>query len=245
MEHHDLSRILGRPADGCGRAGVAGSRPPHWPGRARRRLIFWRVAAAAFVWALALPAIRPLQAAGPPGDPRSVVKAALDGALAILKDRNTALTARRRELHELALKHLDFADMARAALGHHWRELSQEQRKQFVPMFTAFMEDSYLDKIQDYSELQVRYLRQAYHDPGDAEVDTRVTQAGKEEPISLNFYLRREEGGWKVYDVEIDSIRIVANYRNQFNRVINDQGFDALMAQLRRKQAELASLLGK
>ncbi len=201
--------------------------------------------AAAVVLTFVLPAkARP--ATGSSNAPRAVVKAALDEALALLRDHATSLTTRRQKLHELALEHLDFGDMARSSLGYHWGELSPAQRDKFVPLFTAFMEDSYLDKIQDYSDLQVQYVRQTFNGPSDAEVDTQVVQKGDVEPISVNFFLHHEGDQWKVYDVGIESIRLVANYRNQFDRVISDEGgFDALMAKLRQKQRQLDALLGK
>jgi phospholipid transport system substrate-binding protein len=226
-------------------AQLRGSFEPTQPRRRQPRLLFRLLVTAAVVWMFVLPTkARP--ATGSSNAPKAVVKAALDEALAVLRDHKTPLISRRQKLHELALEHLDFGDMARSALGDHWNELSPAQRNKFVPLFTAFMEDSYLDKIQDYSDLQVQYVRQSFNGPNDAEVDTQVKQKGNAEPIRVNFFLRREGDQWKVYDVAIESIRLVANYRNQFDRVISDEGgFDALMARLTQKQRQLDALLGK
>jgi phospholipid transport system substrate-binding protein len=75
------------------------------------------------------------------------------------------------------------------------------------------------------------------------EIDSKIVQAGKS-PIPVNYLLEQKDGGWMIYDVTVDAISIIANYRNQFNRVINDQGFPKLMSDLRAKQQQLASLLG-
>jgi phospholipid transport system substrate-binding protein len=72
-----------------------------------------------------------------------------------------------------------------------------------------------------------------------------VLQPERGQPISLSYRLKQETGDWKVYDVTVDNISITANYRNQFNRVINSQGFDALMNEMRTKQQELIASLGK
>jgi phospholipid transport system substrate-binding protein len=188
-------------------------------------------------------ALAPVRSASTP-DPMQQTKEAIDQVLAVLRDRQTPIQQRRRELHRLAIEHLDFTDMARSSLGYHWRDLDDDQRKQFTQMFTAFMEESYLDKIQDYSNFDVKVFRKISLGPDSAEVFADVIQEGRE-PIHLLFSLRRENGQWMIYDVAIDNVSMVANYRNQFNRVINNQGFETLIADLQRKQAQLASLLGQ
>lgn len=150
---------------------------------------------------------------------------------------------RRRALHDLAGSHFDFADMARSALGYHWHNLSEDQRVEFTGLFAAFLEDAYLDRIQDYSDLQVKVTGEQADGAGYARVGTRMVRP-EQEPIAVTFSLKLEDRDWKVYDLAFDSISVVANYRNQLSRVINNQGFPALMSKLRQKQAELAALLG-
>ena len=72
---------------------------------------------------------------------------------------------------------------------------------------------------------------------------SQIIQPGKQ-PIKVDYLLRELDGDWKIYDVTVDAISIVANYRNQFNRVINDQGFDKLMANMRAKQQQLQASMG-
>lgn len=175
--------------------------------------------------------------------PMPEVKAVVTQAVAVLKDTQLSLVQRRQRLRELAEAHFDFAAMARSALGYHWQKLSEDQRQQFVGLFSSFIEDAYLDKIQGYIDLKFDFVRQRMNGPQYAEVDTKIIQS-QDSPIALTFQLQREGDGWKVYDVQIDNISMVDNYRTQFNRVINERGFDVLMSDLRRKQRELASLLG-
>jgi len=175
--------------------------------------------------------------------PMPEVKAVLTQAIAVLQDTQLPLAQRRQRLRELAEAHFDFATMARSSLGYHWKNLSPPQQEQFVALFSSFIEDAYLDKIQGYVNLKFEVARQRMNGPGYAEVDTKVIQT-QGSPINLNFQLEKKNGDWKVYDVQIDNISMVDNYRTQFNHVINERGFNVLVSDLQRKQRELASLLG-
>jgi phospholipid transport system substrate-binding protein len=175
--------------------------------------------------------------------PMDEVKQVMSVALPVLRDRQTPLPQRRRRLIGLLEGHFDFPDMARIALGYHWRQLNPNQRSEFSQLFTAFIENAYLSKIQDYSGQDVIVTSENSEGAGFARVRTQVVQKGKE-PINVDYLLRQIGSDWKIYDVTVDNISIIANYRNQFNRVINDQGFAKLMSDMRSKQQELQSSLG-
>jgi phospholipid transport system substrate-binding protein len=176
--------------------------------------------------------------------PMSVAQDVVNQALKILASSSTPLPQRRRELRALVEQHFNFATMSRSALGYNWRSLSHDQRAQFTKLFTAFIEVAYLDKIQDYQGQQVQIVGEHSLGDGYAEVDTNIVQPGKS-PISVNYLLERQDGAWKIYDVTVEAISIIANYRNQFNRVISQKGFNQLIADLQAKQQQLASLLGE
>ncbi|MGZ6194883.1 MAG: MlaC/ttg2D family ABC transporter substrate-binding protein [Candidatus Binataceae bacterium] len=171
------------------------------------------------------------------------VNQVINTSLPVLRDKHTPVAQRRRQLRDLLERHFDFADMARIALGYHWRELNATQRSQFTQLFTAFIENAYLSKIQDYSGQDVAVLGQNAEGEGFQRVRSQIIQAGKQ-PIKVDYLLRDIDGDWKIYDVTVDAISIVANYRNQFNRVINDQGFDKLMSDMRAKQQQLQASMG-
>ena len=177
-------------------------------------------------------------------DPTEVIKALVNPALQILADNTTPLKDRRQKLRELVNSNFDFIAMSRSALGRYWRELSDQQRNDFAQVFTAFLEDSYLRRIQDYSGQQVNFRGQSPIDAANYEVKTNIDQPGGKTPIQVNYTLRQDNGKWLIDDVTVDDISIAANYRNQFNHVINKQGFDALLADLKRKQQGLEDQLG-
>ena len=174
--------------------------------------------------------------------PMAVTQNMINRALQIMANKSMPVRDRRLQLREAIESEFDFSEMSRSALGYHWRSLSPDDRSHFTQLFTAFIEDAYLSKIQDYSGQQVRFDGQTPLGQGYTQINTDIIQPGKSS-IAVNYLLVQKDGNWKIYDVTVDAISIIANYRNQFNRVINEKGFPQLMADLRAKQQELASLL--
>jgi phospholipid transport system substrate-binding protein len=184
----------------------------------------------------------------PPARAQTSAKAAtqefINQALQILRNKQKSVQEKRRELKPLIESHFDATEMARSSLGYHWRSLTPSQRADFTRVFTDFIEAAYLDKVQDYAGQQVQFGQSRTLGEGYVGVDTTIVDTGKS-PIPVTYLLEQTDGGWKVYDVRVDNISIIANYRNQFNRVINEQGFPKLMADLRAKQRQLGAELGE
>jgi phospholipid transport system substrate-binding protein len=175
-------------------------------------------------------------------DPMSVVKTTVNQALGVLGDKSTPLAQRQDKLRQIVAATFDFTEMAKSALGYHWKEITPAQQQEFTNAFIAFIEDSYLSKINDYSGQQVNFLRASNEGAQYAQVNTDIVQP-KGEAIHVNYRLLQENGTWKIYDVTVDAISIIANYRNQFNRVMNNKGYDTLISDLKSKQAALAASL--
>lgn len=179
------------------------------------------------------------------GDPNSMVKSTVGQVLDVLQDKSLPQAARQRKVLDIVTDRFDFAGMARSSLGYNWKSLSPAQQNQFVPLFTAFMEDAYLNKVNAYAGQQVQYLGQTAAEGDTAEVRTLVLPTNSsDQPIRINYLVKQEGGDWKVYDVTIDDISITANYRNQFSRMITEHGFDGLMSAMREKQQQLRQSIG-
>jgi phospholipid transport system substrate-binding protein len=179
-------------------------------------------------------------------DAKTVVVNTVAQVLGILKEHQTPESERRSKLIAVVAPHFDFENMAKSSLGYHWRELNAAQQGQFTQLFTAFMEDAYLSKLEGFSNQHIEFLGEHSIEPDDVEVNSRVVTPGQtDNPVKVDYLLQRRESEWKVYDVMVDGISITANYRNQFNRVVNNQGFDALMNEMRSKQQELVATLAK
>ena len=174
--------------------------------------------------------------------PDAVVKQTVNQALEVLRDKDTPLAQRQDKLRQIVSSTFDFSEMAKSALGYHWKQISPDQQQEFTNVFIAFIEDSYLSKINDYRGQQVSFLKSTSDGSGDAQVNTDIVGSGKE-PIHVNYKLLQKDGTWKIYDVTVDAISIIANYRNQFNRVMNNKGYDTLISDLKSKQAALDASL--
>jgi phospholipid transport system substrate-binding protein len=173
------------------------------------------------------------------GDPMAAVKDTVNQVLAIVSSPSykSAQSQERDKLRAVVAPRFDFSDMARSAMGYHWRKLSQAQREQFVNVFTRLLEASYMGKIESYNGQKIEYVKQT-QDGDYAEVFTNIVQSGAE-PISVNYRLKREDGSWKVYDVLIDHISLVGNYRNQFTRIMNEKGYDQLVNLIKKKEQSI------
>jgi phospholipid transport system substrate-binding protein len=178
-------------------------------------------------------------------EPMGVVKGTVSQALDVLRNRQTPLPQRQDQLRQIVAASFDFKEMARSALGYHWRQLSPAQQDEFTQTFIAFIEDSYLGKLNEFTNQQVEFVTTKSLGQGYAQVNTNIVKPGSsEDPTKLNFLLEQEGSSWKIYDVTVDAISIIANYRNQFNRVMNNKGYDTLINDLKSKQAALAASLG-
>jgi phospholipid transport system substrate-binding protein len=181
-----------------------------------------------------------LGSAGPAsaGAPTEQLRTAVDRVLQIVEDSALKQAGRTEErrvaIRTVASEIFDFGEITRRALGPHWASGTPAQREQLVQLFTALLERSYVGKIEAYSGERMAWLG----DTGDeslATVRTRiVTKAGTEIPVEYRMYRRGER--WLAYDVTIEGISLVANYRAQFNKIIQASSHAGLVAQLRAKQ---------
>jgi len=174
--------------------------------------------------------------------PDAVVKQTVDQSLEVLRDKETPLAQRQDKLRQIVAGTFDFTEMAKSALGYHWKQITADQQQEFTNVFISFIEDSYLSKINDYRGQQVNYLKSTSSGSGEAQVNTDIV-GGSKDAIHVNYRLMQKGGAWKIYDVTVDAISIIANYRNQFDRVMNNHGYATLISDLKNKQAALAASL--
>ena len=174
------------------------------------------------------------------GVPTDQLRGSIDLVLKIVTDpelKKEARTAeRRRRIRAVVNQIFDFTEISQRSLGRHWQTRTPAEREQFVALFGDLLENAYITKIESYSGEKIQY-------PGDvidgdlAVVKTRiVTKQGTEIPIDYRMFLNG--GRWAVYDVSIEGISLIGNYRTQFNAVIQRSGFPDLVAKLKTKQDE-------
>ena len=171
------------------------------------------------------------------GAPTDQIRQTVDRLLAILNDPQLKgeqkKNERRQKLKEVLYQRFDFTEMARRSLGSEWRRRTPEEQKEFVKLFTELLERSYLDKIESYSGEKVLYLKER-EDGNYAEVETKIVDK-KGQEYSVDYRLHKVNGDWKVYDVIIEDVSLVGNYRSQFSRVLAKSSFDELLKTMKEK----------
>ena len=175
--------------------------------------------------------------AGPPTDQ---VRGSIDRVLQILSDpelkKDTRTTERRTAIRTVAGEIFDFSEISQRSLARHWATRTPAERQEFVRLFGDLLEQSYITKIEAYSGEKIQYAGEV-PDGDQAVVKTRiVTKQGTEIPVDYRMFVR--DSRWRAYDVNIEGVSLVANYRTQFNTVIQRAGYPDLVAKLKAKQDE-------
>ena len=172
--------------------------------------------------------------------PMAQVRATVDKVLIIVRNPNLKSEAQqedlRTQLAEVIYPRFDFAEMAKRSLGPHWGRRTAEEQREFVKAFTGLLAKLYVDRIESYGGDKVLYGREV-EDTNYAEVDTKIFSK-KGEVFSINYKLHSVNNEWKVYDLVIEDISLVNNYRSQFNRVIARSSFTDLVQIMKEKQSQ-------
>lgn len=176
--------------------------------------------------------------AGPPTDQ---LKEAVDRVVKTLEDPGLTgpdkVAERRAAVRTIANEFFDFGEIARRALARHWQARTEKERQEFVALFGDLLERSYIAKIDLYGGERILYTSERV-DGDAATIGSRiVTKNGTEVPVDYRMVKRGDR--WLVYDVNVEGVSLVANYRTQFNKIIQTEGYPELVKRLRVKQGEV------
>jgi phospholipid transport system substrate-binding protein len=183
--------------------------------------------------------------------PREVVQSAVKRVIVVLQqaesDRSESeqvgrlsLERHRADIRRIANELFDFDDMARRALSRHWTTRTAEEQVEFVRLFTALLERSFIGRVETYSGEKITYLGETVDD-GYATVRSRV-MTGRRTETAVDYRLQLRDGRWKVYDVLIDGVSFVSTYRSEFNRIIQLSSYSALIDKMRKRAIDTAAL---
>jgi len=179
--------------------------------------------------------------------PQQLVVQTTDKMLAKLKQEREALKKEPDLIYgmvsEIVLPHFDFVAMSRWVLGKYWRRASKEQKLSFVKAFRTLMVRTYAVALLEYTDQSIRFLP-LRGDPGKGDVIVRSEVKQTSKPgIGINYNLHKKKQAWKVYDLSVDGVSLVANYRTSFATEINQTSLDALIKRLEKHntRAEQAS----
>jgi phospholipid transport system substrate-binding protein len=173
--------------------------------------------------------------AGAASTPADQIQQTINKVLDVLKDPSLKndKKSRLQRLKGIVEPQFDFAEMGKRSLGAQWQRRTPEEQREFVNLFTDLIENSYIDSIDSYDGEKVVVTNQK-QDQNYAEVSTKiVTKKGEE--YSVNYKLMNGNNGWKIYDVVIEEISLVNNYRSQFGRIISQSSYEDLMRKMRQK----------
>jgi phospholipid transport system substrate-binding protein len=173
--------------------------------------------------------------AGPTED----IKKTVDEVVRIVGDKELKKhDVKRRQMLKKAISVIfDYSEMAKRSLGKHWNSRNAAEKKQFAELFATLLENSYAGKIESYNNEKIIYLKESV-DGEYAEIKSKVVTAARDE-FTLDYRVFKHEGKWMVYDVVIEGVSLVSNYRSQFNKIITANGYNALVKKLQSKNEEL------
>lgn len=177
------------------------------------------------------------------GDATEAIRGTINEVIRILSDQGLKKPERAQErrklLEKVVRERFSYEEMAKRTLAAQWHKLDEKQRADFVEHFQRLLTNSYADRVEGYSGEQVHYLNERTE--GDyAEVRTKA-ESGKAE-IPLDYRMLSKGGEWRVYDVVIDGVSLVSNYRGQFAKIIRTSGYDDLAQQLREKSDQFVKI---
>lgn len=194
----------------------------------------------AFALPIFLVALACSSAFGSPGQilesPTEAVRSTLTNVFRILEDETlkdpAKLMPRRHMLEEVIASHFDYEEMSKRALAAHWVPLTAGERAEFVELFKSFLSDRYAEKIEGYSGQQVFYLSERT-EGNYAEVRTELQSSKVKVP--MDYRLHMKDGTWHAYDLVVDGVSLVKNYRSQFEKIIRSSSYQELVQRLRER----------
>ena len=168
--------------------------------------------------------------------PTDAIRGSVDSILTLLQDKELDQTTRRGKIRKVINARFDFRAMSQRTLATNWKKASDEQQKEFVQLFSKLIENTYIGRVEAYTDEKVDY-------PGEkvkgkkAVVETLILTASADIPVNYKVYLKKDK--WWVYDVIIEGISLISNYRSSYQEIVKKDGFDGLIVKMKAKIKEL------
>jgi phospholipid transport system substrate-binding protein len=171
------------------------------------------------------------------GAPIEAVKGHVDKVLDVLRDPSlkaeSAKKAKKDKVREISEKMFDFTELSKRTLGKNWSKFNPAQQKEFIELYTSILEDAYADKIMAYTDEKIDFSKEVALTEKTVEVQSKVLRKAGDIPIYYRVIMK--EGSWRVYDVVIEGISLISNYRSQFNEILAKKPPESLLETLRKK----------
>jgi phospholipid transport system substrate-binding protein len=176
------------------------------------------------------------------GEPTEVIRRTTDEVLRILEDPKLQgadkQAERQARLHKIAEQAFDWRAMAQRALAAHWRGLTPQQQQEFTALFRDLVERTYMNRLETATQEKqdIQYVGEQV-DGSRAAVKTNVVTK-RNQQVPIEYRLQKGDGGWKIYDVLVENISLINNYRSQFNQIISSSSYDALVQKMKSRQGD-------
>jgi phospholipid transport system substrate-binding protein len=143
-------------------------------------------------------------------------------------------TKRRQTLRAIANEFFDWEEMAKRSLGVHWKERTPEEKTEFVKLFADLLDRTYMGKIEKYSGEKIAYDNETI-DGKYALLESKILTKNDTE-VAVNYWLMNKNGTWWVYDVSVEGVSLIKNYRTQFNEILARSSYPELVKKLKSKE---------
>jgi phospholipid transport system substrate-binding protein len=170
--------------------------------------------------------------------PTEAIRTSVESILDVLRDKELDRDTRRKKIRDAINTRFDFRAMSQRTLATNWKKASDDERKKFVGLFSQLIESTYIGRVEAYTDEKVDF-------PGEkvkgkkAVVETLILTDTADIPINYKVYLK--DGEWLVYDVVIEGISLISNYRSSYQEIVKNEGFDGLLAKMQDKIKQLES----
>lgn len=174
------------------------------------------------------------------GEPTDQVKQTTDKILSVVSDPTLKASSkaeeRRRRIRSAVDERFDWEEMARRSLARHWAQRTDEEKKEFTRLFGGLLEQTYMDKVEGYSGEKVQYAGETMD--GDYVVVKVKIITQKNVDIPVEYRLKKKGSNWLVYDLSIEGVSLINNYRTQFNSIISGSSYEELVKRLKAKATQ-------
>ncbi len=175
------------------------------------------------------------------GEPLEQVRQTIDRVITILNDKElkkpNKTEERRSKLRKVTDERFDYEEMAKRSLALHWQKITPQERKEFTSLFSELLERSYINKIESYSDEKVLYTDETIESNYSVVKTKVITKRNIEVPI--DYKLMKAGSQWKAYDIVIEGVSLVNNYRSQFGKIIRTHSYAELVKRLKAKKEEI------
>ncbi len=168
--------------------------------------------------------------------PKDQLQASVNKILNILKQKDLDTETRRKKIREAINERFYFRAMSQRTLSRNWKKATPEQQKKFVSLFSQQLEQAYIGRLEAYTDEKIEFLRVKKKNAKRAVVYTKIIT--KTADIPINYKLALKNGQWLIYDVVIEEVSLISNYRSSYKNIIKKGGIDSLLSQMEKKLAK-------